>query len=133
VVTVTTRVGLLPLIAPTLVLGGAVSDGGGIDEMYVSVEMPGGDTCWDPVARSGDTWSYTMSPYTVGPCTLRVVARDPGGNTTECGPFEMFVPQERVFLPQMMSSPTRRIFLPLFMRNHTVLPSSFTDVRPRGP
>jgi hypothetical protein len=98
-VMVTLWVDYLPAAVATLVLGGTVSDGGGVSEMYVSVETPEGDTSWDPVAPVGGTWSYTLNPVKAGIYTLWVQARDPKGNTSEEGPFRVSVGIKEVFLP----------------------------------
>ena len=117
-VTVTTRVDWVRLISGTLVLGGTFSDGGSVSEMYVSVETPGGDVSWDPVARIGNTWSYKMNPQTDGIYILRILARDPSGNTSEYGPFEVFVVSEQVYLPLVVRlAGPEQVFLPLVMKN----------------
>jgi hypothetical protein len=102
VVTVTLWVDYLPAPSPTQVLGGAVSDGGGVSEMYVSVETPEGDTSWAPVAPVDGAWSYTLNPETVGIYTLRVLARDPKGNTSEEGPYRVLVGIKEVCLPLVL-------------------------------
>jgi hypothetical protein len=91
VVTITLQVNYLPAAVPTPVLGGAVSDGSGVGEMYVSVETPGGSTSWDPVSLVGSVWIYTLYPQEAGRYTLRVKARDVKGNVSEYGPFDVIV------------------------------------------
>jgi len=91
VVTITLQVNNLPAAIPTAVLGGTVSDGSGIAEMYVSVETPGGSTTWDPVSLVGGVWIYTLYPQETGLYTLRVKARDLKDNISEYGPFEVIV------------------------------------------
>jgi len=91
VVTITLQVDYLPAAVPTTVLGGMVSDGSGVGEMYVSVETPGGSSSWDRVVPVGGDWSYTLYPQEAGRYTLRVKARDLKGNVSEYGPFEVIV------------------------------------------
>jgi hypothetical protein len=102
VITVTLWVDYLPAPSPAQVLGGTVSDGGGVSEMYVSVETPEGDTSWDPVAPVGEAWSYTLSPQTEGIYTLWIQARDPKGNTSEEGPYRVSVGVKEVYLPLVL-------------------------------
>jgi hypothetical protein len=102
VVTVTLWVDYLPTPSPTPVLGGTVSDGGGVSEMYVSVEPPEGGTSWDPVAPVGEAWSYTLNPQTEGIYTLRIQARDSKGNTSEKGPYKVSVGVKEVYLPLVL-------------------------------
>jgi hypothetical protein len=102
VITVILWVDYLPAPSPMPVLGGTVSDGGGVNEMYVSVETPEGGTSWDPVAPVGEAWSYTLNPQTEGVHTLWIQARDPKGNTSEEGPYRVLVGIKEVYLPLVL-------------------------------
>jgi hypothetical protein len=101
-ITVTLQVDYLPTAVATLVLGGTVSDGGGVTEMYANVETPEGDTSWDPVVPVGDIWSYTLYPQDVGRYNLTIQARDPKGNTSDAGPYRVLVGVKEVYLPLVM-------------------------------
>jgi hypothetical protein len=68
----TVRVG-----TPVTIAGTAVDSGGGV-VAGVEVSVNGGLT-WHPASGRG-TWSYTWSPTTVGPATIRSRAVDDSGN-----------------------------------------------------
>ena len=122
VVTVTTYVDYLPHLTPTLVLQGTVGDGSGSSEIYVSVKTPTGETSWNAADQDGNTWSYTLHPQVSGIHTLKLEARDPKGNTSEYGPFEVLVGSKKVYLPLVMRNSygfmvRARIYLPVILRN----------------
>jgi hypothetical protein len=102
VVTVTMWVDYLPTVAPVPVLGGFVSDGSGVGEMYLIVETPEGDTSWDPVTPVGNTWEYILYPQETGRHTLRIEARDPKGNASVHGPFQVTVVTHYIYLPLVL-------------------------------
>jgi hypothetical protein len=77
--------------APPPVLVGTVSDGGGVSEVYVRLDTPGGDSFWHVAERDGSTWSYTPRPETAGLYTLQVEALDRAGNIRSVGPFDLLV------------------------------------------
>ena len=76
---------------PPPVLVGAVSDGGGVSEVYVRLDTPEGDSFWRIAERDGSTWSYTPRPETAGLYTLQVEALDRAGNIRSVGPFDLLV------------------------------------------
>jgi hypothetical protein len=50
----------------------------------------------------GNAWTYTLNPDTAGIYTLWIQARDPKGNTSEEGPFRVFVGVKMVYLPLVL-------------------------------
>jgi hypothetical protein len=92
-------------LSPTPVLTGTVSDGGGLDDVYVRVDPPDGASYYDLVDRSGADWSYTPRPTEGGTYTLWLAAYDQTGNATQTGPYEVQV-----------SAPSD-VYLPLVMRD----------------
>ena len=78
-----------PETAPPPVLVGTVSDGGGVSEVYVRLDTPGGDSFWHVAERDDSTWSYTPRPDTVGLYTLQVEALDRAGNIRSPGPLDL--------------------------------------------
>ncbi|MCD6344770.1 MAG: proprotein convertase P-domain-containing protein, partial [Anaerolineae bacterium] len=98
-------------LSPSPVLTGTVSDGGGLDDVYVRVEPPDGASYYDLVGRSGADWSYTPRLTEDGAHTFWLAAYDQAGNTTQMGPYTVLV------------GASNRMYLPLVLRNFTVLAS----------
>jgi hypothetical protein len=87
--------------APTLVLEGAVSDGGEVAQVLVRIQTPAGGTLADYAALpEGGKWAYTLVPSQSGVYTLRVRATDRAGNSRDLGPFHVLARAEyRYSLP----------------------------------
>ncbi len=103
VVTVAGHVNSIPTLSPTLVLSGTVHDGSGMVEIQMRVETPAGVVGWEPVARQGNTWRYTLNPQIVGRYTLRVKAQDPKGNTSQSAFYEVVVASLKyIYLPLVL-------------------------------
>jgi hypothetical protein len=101
-----------------------VSDGGGLDDVYVRVEPPDGASYYDLVDRSGADWSYTPRLAEDGAYTLWLTAYDQVGNTTQMGPYTVLVgASNRVYLPLVTRNFTgqvsSRVYLPLVIRDFT--------------
>jgi subtilisin-like proprotein convertase family protein len=91
VLTVTTTISRVFQDAPQAVLTGQVSDGGGVDEVYVRVDPPEGTSYRDLVTRDGADWTFTPRADVTGTHTLWLEAYDLAGNVTPMGPFEVMV------------------------------------------
>ncbi|NOZ06270.1 MAG: hypothetical protein GXP41_07975, partial [Chloroflexi bacterium] len=78
-------------LSPTLVLNGQVSDGSGVDELYVQVDPPDAASYRGLSDRSGGDWSYTLQPDVPGTYTLWPEAHDLAGNITTGGPYTVTV------------------------------------------
>jgi hypothetical protein len=83
------------------VLEGTVSDGGGVEDVVVHVNLPNGDSDQDPVSLvrsrqvvqtlNGSDWSYTPELPQCGYYTLWVEATDQAGNVSLEGPYDLAV------------------------------------------
>jgi hypothetical protein len=62
------------------VLSGSVSDGGGVDSVYVRVKAPNGSVTFEQLALSGGDWTYTPTFTAGGTYILTVEAYDLAGN-----------------------------------------------------
>jgi len=71
------------------VLGGLVSDGGGVGAVMVRITLPDGDFREDTVDWDGAAWRYTPTLAVDGDYLLRVKATDRAGNTRWEGPFAL--------------------------------------------
>jgi len=89
-------------LTPVLALTGRVSDGGGVDEVYVAVQPPEGAPYLEAVTRDGADWSYTLRPDTWGTYTLGVEAYDRAGNVSARGPFAVGVVRSH-YLPLLLN------------------------------
>ncbi len=87
--TTTVVITILYGLSPTLVLAGQVSDGGGVDEVYVRVDPPEATSHRDLATRGGGDWAYVLRPNSGGTYTLWLEAHDLAGNVTQAGPFEV--------------------------------------------
>jgi subtilisin-like proprotein convertase family protein len=90
--TTTVVITIMYELSPTLVLAGQVSDGGGMDEVYVRVDPPEATSYRGLGDRSGGDWSYTLRPDVPGTYTIWPEAHDLAGNVTTAGPFEVQIP-----------------------------------------
>jgi len=85
--TTTVVITMMYELSPTLVLAGQVSDGGGVDEVYVRVDPPDAASYRDLTARVGEEWVYTLRPDTGGTYALWLEAHDLVGNIRLEGPL----------------------------------------------
>jgi type II secretory pathway pseudopilin PulG/subtilisin-like proprotein convertase family protein len=90
--TTTVVITILYELSPTLVLAGQVSDGGGVDEVYVRVDPPDATSYRDVTARVEGDWVYTLRPDMGGTYALWLEAHDMAGNIRPDGPFYVQVP-----------------------------------------
>ncbi|HOS78982.1 MAG TPA: Ig-like domain-containing protein [Anaerolineae bacterium] len=85
--TVTTALTQVHLVAPAPVLSGTVSDGGGLEAVYLRVDPPDGASYRDAATDDGVNWSFTLRPTRPGTHTLWLEAYDQAGNVTVDGPY----------------------------------------------
>jgi PKD repeat protein len=80
------------------VLGGSVTDGYGVASMTVQVFPPSGTAYTETVLVTGDTWSYTpvFTEMVLGRYRLQVEAVDLAGNSSNLGPFVLWVQETQV-------------------------------------
>ncbi|MCL5997864.1 MAG: proprotein convertase P-domain-containing protein [Chloroflexi bacterium] len=100
--TVTTIITRRQQLFPLMVLAGQVSDGSGLNEVYVRVDSPEGASYRDAVSRSGAYWGYTLQPATPGIYTLWLAAYDVVGNVTTMGPYQVQASTHWLYLPVVM-------------------------------
>ncbi|MBP7689320.1 MAG: hypothetical protein KA765_15495, partial [Thermoflexales bacterium] len=105
VLSVTTVVTHTSQTSPTVVLAGQVSDGGGLNGLYVRVDPPEGAAYRDGVNLSGANWSYTPRPAWPGTYIYRLEAYDLAGNVSTLGEYAVAV------------SGLKYVYLPLIRRN----------------
>jgi hypothetical protein len=92
------------------VLQGTVTDGYGVASMAVQVFPPSGAAYTETVLVTGDTWSYTpvFTETVLGRYRLQVTAVDLAGNSSNLGPFVLWV--------QETQSEPPKVYLPLVVR-----------------
>jgi len=120
VITVTTRPPSTLTFGNPFRMDGAVSDGGGVKVMRLSILAPNGDTLADVIdldpsmgsGYPGATWTYTDTSKFVfsGAYALYVEAVDEAGNQSTVGPFELNLTK-----PQP-------IYMPLIFKGYTAAP-----------
>ena len=76
---------------PSPVLTGHVSDGGGVEGVYVRVDPPDGASYRDSTRPTARTGASRYAPSEVGTHTLWLEAYDEAGNTTKAGPYTVEV------------------------------------------
>jgi len=81
-------------ITTTRVITGVVTDGGQLDQLFLTLEEPNGQRITETLTLSGTQWSYDLSPHGVGVYRVWITAVDTAGNTTQSGSYEieLFVP-----------------------------------------
>ena len=93
VVTVTeaiTEVSLADYQAGKPVLTGTVSDGGGVKDIIVHVNLPNGDSYQDVATQHSPEWTYIPKRLLGGDHTLWVEVSDQAGNVGRIGPFDLY-------------------------------------------
>ncbi len=108
--------------SPTVVLAGQVTDGGGLNGVYVRVDPPEGASYRDSVDLTGTDWTYTPRPTVPGTYTFWLEAFDLAGNVRTSEPYEVQISTvNEVYLPIVMRNwvsviESNWVYLPLIMR-----------------
>ena len=93
VLTVITVVTQTSQVSPTIVLAGQVTDGGGLNGVYVRVDPPEGASYRDSVDLTGTDRTYTPRPTVPGTYTFWLEAFDLAGNVRTSEPYEVEIRQ----------------------------------------
>ena len=102
VVTVTEVLTRAPVELSTVVLRGQVTDGGGVNGVYLRVDPPDDASYRDVAALDGEDWTYTARFAVTGTHKLWLEIYDQAGNVTVTGPYEIEVTPPPVYLPVVM-------------------------------
>jgi hypothetical protein len=81
----------------TATLAGLVSDGGGVRSVIVLITTPSDRQLVDSAWLANGEWAYRLSPSEDGDHTLRVMAVDQAGNTSEPQTYQVNVPSWRAY------------------------------------
>jgi hypothetical protein len=95
-------------VGEPLVMGGLVSDGGGVSGLTAVIVAPDGDVSLEPISLNGSAWQHTLTFSETGQFIVYLEARDNAGNTRSAGPFGVAV------LPP--GEPSYQLHLPLIFR-----------------
>jgi hypothetical protein len=83
------------------VLGGLVSDGGGVYAIFIRLETPSGQVVWQSAQVNGDTWEFIPQLAELGVYNLRIEAYDLAGNARGYGPYTLLTLPTSVYYSYM--------------------------------